>query len=304
MIRNNVRFAAWLALLAVFALVSTGRGDAILAKIVEAAGLQPVEYVSHAAAAAIVVDAGDGKPLYEFNSREKMYPASTTKIMTAFIALENGSLEEIVRVGAEIRGVAADESNAGLREGDVMTLRDLLSALMLPSGNDAARTIARYISERVYGSADDWNERFAELMNEKAERLGAVGTHFANPHGMHDPEHYSTAADLALIALEAMKLPAFREIVAAPYVDAGSEAAAVYVNRNKLLDRDGDLFYRGANGIKTGFTSAAGYCLVASAERGGRELIAVVLQSTEDAVWSDARSLLEFGFQKEEPAPG
>jgi D-alanyl-D-alanine carboxypeptidase len=225
-----------------------------------------------------------------------MYPASTTKIMTALLALELGDLDELVAVGEEARPASPDESVAGLTVGSSMSLRDLLSGLMLPSGNDAARVIAKHIAEKAEGGpAKDWNAAFAALMNAKAERLGARDTHFANPHGLHDPEHYSTAYDLAVIAREAMRHPSFREIVASgSYVTEAGDAW--FGNRNKLLDEGGEEYFRGANGVKTGYTSAAGYCLVASAEREGRELISVVLRSTEEALYSDTRRLLTYGF--------
>ncbi|MCI3920407.1 D-alanyl-D-alanine carboxypeptidase [Paenibacillus sp. TRM 82003] len=290
-------------LLALYAAVHSGSLDASKVNVaiheakrfVASSPLMP-ETVDIAGEAGIVVDADSGEVLYGKNDRIRMYPASTTKIMTALLALEYGRLDEPITVGAEARQRAADESSARLAEGDTLTLRDLLSGLMLPSGNDAARTIARYVVRVVdESSGEDWSERFPALMNERAAELGAKNTHFANPHGLHDPDHYTTAEDLARIAREAMNHPAFRELVASEaYVT--SDGATAYQNRNQLLYEEGANYYRGANGIKTGYTSAAGYCLVASAKRGETELISVVLHSTETDIWTDTHRLLNYGF--------
>jgi len=290
---------AILALAAAFAAARTERLDETVAGFVDAAKEAVASDKSAVAIegeAAIVLDADSGKVLFAKAGDARMYPASTTKMMTALLALELGDLEELVAVGEEARPTTSDESVAGLTVGTTMTLRDLLSGLMLPSGNDAARVIAKHIAEKSEGGpVEDWNAAFAALMNAKAKKLGARDTHFANPHGLHDPEHYSTAYDLALIAREAMRNPAFREIVASSaYVTEAGDAS--FGNRNKLLDEGGEEYFRGANGVKTGYTSAAGYCLVASAEREGRELISVVLRSTEEALYSDTRRLLMYGF--------
>ena len=303
---NGKRIAALFALVAAYAASQTERLDEAVAGMFDAA--KEIAAPSRAAdaaiagdvaiagEAAIVVDQDSGKVLFAKAGDKRMYPASTTKIMTALLALERGALDDIVLVGEEARPASPDESAAGLAVGTEMSLRDLLSALMLPSGNDAARVIAKYVVEKTEGGlVDDWNAAFAALMNAKAEALGARDTHFANPHGLHDPEHYSTAYDLALIAREAMRAPSFREIVASNvYVTEAGDAS--FGNRNKLLDEEGAAYFRGANGIKTGYTSAAGYCLVASAERDGRALISVVLRSTEAALYSDTHVLLSYGF--------
>lgn len=257
--------------------------------------------------AAVLIDAETGEELYGKNGDKRLYPASTTKILTALIALEQGELGDRIAVGDEVNLRTADESSAWLREGQLLTLRDLLSAMMLPSGNDAARTVARYVARKEKGtdvSAEESIRYFAGLMNEKARELGANRSHFVNPHGLHDPDQYTTARDMALIAQAAMKLEAFRDIVnEREYTAAFAASAVTYENRNQLLQPDSPYYLEEADGIKTGFTDEAGYCLVSSASRGGTRLIAVVLHSTQNSVWSDSRRLLQYGFgEKGEPS--
>ncbi|MFC5648928.1 D-alanyl-D-alanine carboxypeptidase family protein [Paenibacillus solisilvae] len=252
--------------------------------------------------AALVMDEKTGRILFSKNIHEKLYPASTTKMLTALIALEKGNPNDRVTVGDEVRMRTSDESSAGLYEGEQLTLKDLLAALLLPSGNDAARTIARYVMSQETGKtlpAEQAIDEFAKLMNKRAGALGAKESHFVNPHGLHDPNHYSTAYDLALIAKEARKNKLFRTLVSETeyQIHAGSGAQTL-VNRNKLLQQDSGFYYKRASGIKTGFTSEAGYCVVASASSNAKQLIAVVLQSTSTGVWSDAESLLQLGFNK------
>ncbi|WP_309118544.1 D-alanyl-D-alanine carboxypeptidase family protein [Paenibacillus sp.] len=298
--RRGRRLAALLSAAAVLAVVGTEDLDAKVERILDEAketfAGTAIPAIAIAGSAATVIDADSGAALFAKQADRRMYPASTTKIMTALLALKYGELDEAIVIGEEARPEAPDESTAGLTEGQALTLRDALSGLMLPSGNDAARVVAKYVVEKTEGGpVPNWYERFAALMNAEAERLGARGTHFTNPHGLHDPDHYSTASDLALIAREAMNDPAFRDIVAAK--SYRSEAGdAWFGNRNKLLDEDGAFYLQGANGIKTGFTSDAGYCLVASAERDGKLLISVVLQSTETDVWTDTLRLMAYGF--------
>jgi serine-type D-Ala-D-Ala carboxypeptidase (penicillin-binding protein 5/6) len=247
--------------------------------------------------AAVLLDSESGKMLFSKNAEEVLYPASTTKILTALIAIQNGNLDEEIRVGQEAFMKTPGESSAGLREGQVLTLQQLLKGLMLPSGNDAARTIAIYIAKKVSGDQylgeQEAINYFAEIMNRKAKKLGATHSHFVNPNGLHDLDHFSTANDLALIAREAMKNSTFKKTVSSHIY---SDQTVAYNNRNKLLDTNSPYYYEGANGIKTGFTDEAGYCLVSSASRNGNELIVVVLKSSEENVWNDSISLLDQGF--------
>ncbi|MFF2158331.1 D-alanyl-D-alanine carboxypeptidase [Paenibacillus chitinolyticus] len=248
--------------------------------------------------AAVLMDAETGKLLFGKNKDLRLYPASTTKIVTALVALEKGGLEDPVTVGDEVRLTTKGESTAGLREGQTLTLRDLIVAMMLPSGNDAARTVARYIAEKDSGrklSAQKSIDYFAGLMNAKASKLGAKKSHFTNPHGLHDPGHYTTAGDMALLSREAMKNKVFSSIVSEPkQAVAVSTGSLTYVNRNQLLQEGSEFYVQGVNGVKTGFTDEAGYCLVSSATLNGKKFIGVVLHSSSGGVYTDTRSLLEY----------
>jgi serine-type D-Ala-D-Ala carboxypeptidase (penicillin-binding protein 5/6) len=250
--------------------------------------------------AGVLMDEGSGKILYAKNENKRLYPASTTKILTALIALEKGNLNDQVKVGTEVTMKTNDESTAGLRQGQVVPLKVLLRAMLLPSGNDAARTIAVYIAKKDSGNSNMNPEEgiryFANLMNRKAKEVGATHSHFINPHGLHNPNHYSTAKDLAFIAREARKNLVFREIVSE---EAYKNSSFTFYNRNELVNRSSDNFFQGADGIKTGFTDQAGHCLVSSATRDGKNLISVVLHSSKEGVYSDSTALLEYGFHKE-----
>lgn len=283
------------------------------------------------AESAVVLDAGSGEILFDKNSRVRMYPASTTKILTALLAIEAGCLNDKVVVGKEIYRVPSDGSKAGLRVGEKLSMKELLRGLLLPSGNDAAQTIAvhvaRYRLKRRSMTIPEALGSFARLMNERAARCGAVESHFVNPDGYHHPGHYSTAYDMALISREAMKHAFFRQTVGmdsykrpgikmisavasrpSPAHGGGrsvrgdkrsavSGPPAVWENRNKLLDGNGHFGFAGATGIKTGHTDMAGWCLVASASRNGKDIISVVLNSTEKGVWTDSIGLLTYGFE-------
>ncbi|MCM3766730.1 D-alanyl-D-alanine carboxypeptidase family protein [Neobacillus niacini] len=248
--------------------------------------------------AGLLLEMDSGKVLYEKNKHKRLFPASTTKILTALLAIENGNLDQQITVGKEVRVKTPGESTAWLREGQVLTLRELLAGLMLPSGNDAARTIAIYTAKTKGGqlSEEEALDYFVDMMNERAKKLGAENSHFMNPNGLHHPNHYSTAHDLGLIAKAAMANPAFKDIVSSKIF---SDERITYQNRNQLLDDNGPFYFEGANGIKTGFTNEAGYCLVSSAERNGSRFIAVVLKSDKDNIWNDSISLLEKGFASE-----
>lgn len=256
--------------------------------------------------AAFVMNAETGETIFYKNDKEHMPPASTTKMMTALLALENSDPNERVLVGKEVQWTEADESRAGLQPGELMTWRELVTAMMLPSGNDAARTIAVQIGMK-HASAGATREEayhaFVELMNDRAVSLGMRDTQYRNPHGMHEKGHYTTANDLSKLAQEAMKNSLFREIVAekqanldVTYEDHNGEKTVV--NRNQLLQPESGYYYEGAIGIKTGFTDQAGYCLVASADRDGRKIITIVLHSGMDEVWTDSHTLLDYGFKE------
>lgn len=235
--------------------------------------------------AAILMEWQSGRILYHRNGFTRMHPASLTKIMTALIALERGRLEDIVQVSEE--AASQPGSTMYLKEGDRFTLEDLLYGLMLNSGNDAAWAIAQHI-----GNGDPGE--FFRMMNERARQLGAINTRFSNPHGLTDPNHYTTAFDLALITRAALKHPFFKNLVATKekdVIDARGDKVISLYNTNKLL-----WLYLGTDGVKTGTTEAAGQCLVASATRDDMRLLAVVLASGDR--WSDAATLFDYGFSQ------
>ena len=227
-------------------------------------------------AAMILYEPRTGTVLEALHPDEPMLIASTTKIMTAMVVLEHCALNEPVTVTEEQTMV--EGSSAYLQPGATYTVEDLLYGLMLNSGNDAACVLAEHTAGSI--------EAFAELMNEKVAALGLQNTHFANPHGLNDPEHYSSARDLALITAAAMEDPVFCTIFGArSYSSNGIE----YVNHNKLLDT-----CEGCIGGKTGYTMAAGRTLVSCAERGGMRLICVTLSDPND--WEDHRRSYDLGF--------
>ena len=224
-----------------------------------------------------------GSPVFSKNEDARVGMASTTKIMTAIVAIENASLDKVVKIPPEAVGI--EGSSIYLQEGECLTFEDLLYALMLESANDAAVAIAI----ATCGSVDS----FVELMNQKATQLGLVSTNFTNPHGLDNEEHYTTAKELAIIASYAMSNPTFTEIVSTqkrtiPLSDTGTR---VLVNHNKLLKS-----YDGAIGIKTGFTKKCGRCLVSCAERDGVRMVCVTINAPSD--WSDHQKMLDYGFSQ------
>lgn len=244
--------------------------------------------------AVLLMDMENGQVLYQKNSDKTMYPASTTKILTALVVINNSSLEDRVKVSHEAASVGG--SHVGLQEGEILRLEDLLYILLLSSANDAAIALAEHTGGSV--------ENFARMMNDKARALGAVHSNFTNPHGLHDPDHYTTAGDLAIIAREAMKNPLFRKIVGTYHFKTERNLPQAvkgipqvdFVNHNKLLRPGYSLGFEGVTGVKTGYTDEAGQCLVASARRDGRELLSVVLKSAGPGVYADTGVLLNHGF--------
>ena len=232
------------------------------------------------AESAIVIEAQSGKVVFEKDADKRRPMASTTKIMTALVALECGDTGREVEVPAGAVGV--EGSSVYLESGDRLTMDDLIWALLLESANDAAAAIALSVSGSI--------EAFAEKMNEKAAELGLADTHFTNPHGLDNEDHYTTARDLSRLASAAMKNPEFREIVSTyrHSITFGDETRYL-LNHNKLLRS-----YSGAAGVKTGYTKRSGRCLVSAAERDGVTLIAVTLNAPDD--WNDHRKMLDLGF--------
>ena len=228
------------------------------------------------------MEADSGDIVFGQNQNARLPMASTTKIMTALVALEKLPLETVVTITPASVGI--EGSSIYLVEGEKLTLEQLLYALLLASANDAATAIAVAVAGSV--------EAFAALMNDKAADLGLVDTHFVNPHGLDHEEHYTTAKELALITRAALKSPVFREICSTKRKTIplhGDEGVRLLLNHTKLLDA-----YEGCIGVKTGYTKKTGRCLVSAAQREGVTLIAVTLGAPND--WQDHSDMLDYGF--------
>lgn len=235
-----------------------------------------------AEAAAVLLRSDTGGWLYTKAADTPMHPASTTKILTTLVAIESGNPDRVITAAAADTKV--ETSLVGLRPGQRVPLRALLYAAMLRSANDASLAIARGVAGSVGG--------FCERMNARARAAGATRTRFVNPHGLTDPRHTTTARDLALITREAMKNPVFRQIT-------GTKAYTWRYGKTQTLDNHNRMLrtYAGCVGGKTGYTRAAGKTLVVVANRGGVELIAVLLNGHGDQIWRDAAALLDYGFR-------
>ncbi len=267
-----------------------------LMPLVSFAASEPPDIIGETA---IVIDAKTGQVLYNKNMHDQRYPASTTKLITALLAIENLDLSKTVTIDAETP--FTEGSRIYLLEGENVTVEQLLYALMLESANDAAVALGKEIAGTV--------PAFAEMMNRKAIELGAKNTNFVNPNGLHDDNHLSTAYDLAMIAKEAMKNEKIRELVTTYryVIPATNKQETRYLyNTNRLLyDEKTKVYvngvlraakYEGTTGIKTGYTSKAGGCLIAGAIRGDTELISVVLRSTDAGRFADSIALLDYAF--------
>ena len=236
------------------------------------------------AAGAVLMDVDTTRVLAASNAHQKLPMASTTKVMTALLAVEHGDLDRLVTVPEEAYGI--EGSSMYLNNGEKLSLRDLVYGLMLVSGKDAAVTIAKHVGGSVEG--------FIRMMNSRARELGCANTNFVTPNGLPDPDHYTTAYDLGLISAAAMKNKDFREIVAAQYHQTTTgDIKRTLKNKNKILWQ-----YEGGNGVKTGFTKSAGRCLVFSAQRDGHTIVGVVLNAPD--MWNDAISYLDSGFSSYE----
>ena len=238
----------------------------------------PVRAGAISAECAILIDGETGRVLYEKQAEEKSLIASTTKIMTALVICEQTNVLDRVKIPKEAVGI--EGSSMYLKEGEVLTVQELLYGLMLQSGNDAAVALAIYCGGTVEG--------FTELMNDKAHRLGMTQSHFANPNGLDSPGNYSTARDMAILTAYAMQNPIFAQTVSTKTITIGERCLR---NHNKLLWQ-----LEGANGVKTGYTKAAGRILISSVTRMGRQLIAVTFNAPDD--WQDHKTLIEDGFSR------
>lgn len=252
----------------------------------------------------ILMDAKTGKILYEKNSKEVRFPASTTKIMTAILTVENCKLDDIATVSHNaIFSVPVSYSHASLKEGEELTIEQLLNVLLIPSANDAAFVLAEHISGSV--------EEFANLMNQKAKEIGCLNTHFVNPNGIHSKDHTSTAYDLALMGKYAMQNSTIREIVkktsyTLPTTNKYDKTDRIFNTTNDLIVENNsnakdNYYYPYATGIKTGYTTDAGSCIIAGAKKDDVELVAVILggESTESGLserYLDCINLFNYGF--------
>lgn len=273
-------------------IVSDGFSRPFASEISVATGMDNTEAVLTADAAA-VFEIGGTEVVFEQAAYKRMNPASTTKIMTAIIALKYGNLDDLVTVTEDAVITESGSSMAGVKPGDVMSLEDLLYGLMIPSGNDAANAIAVHISGSI--------ENFVNMMNEEAHRIGATDTHFKNANGLTDPEHYTTAYDLYLMFNEALKYEKFRSIIGAhaynsSYFDAAGNPLTAswgvgnyYMNGKRETPEGLKVF-----GGKTGTTQAAGYCLImGSRTDDGREFASVVMKSdSRNALYDDMTEII------------
>lgn len=247
--------------------------------------------------AVILIENKTGKTLYEKNSEQKMYPASTTKILTAILAIEKGNLQDNVTVTkSALAQMKAGYSSAYLSEGEIMSVENLLTVLLVHSANDASNVLAEYIS----GSIDE----FVNLMNEKVKELGCNNTHFVTTNGLHDDNHYTTAKDLCTIARYCMKNSTFRKFVSmrsCKIPATNKSAERYYKNTNDLLNTTSAYYYPSCIGIKTGYTSEAKNCLISACNKNGLQTIAVVLgagvtENNKSARYVDSKTLYDYAY--------
>jgi|GEM_PF-378259 len=254
------------------------------------------------AEAGLLMDLTTGEILYSKNPDKPMYPASLTKVMTAILVIEDLNLEDVVVI--DDKSPFVDGSKMYLTPGEELTVLQLLNVMLVKSANDAALALGRYHSGSI--------EEFSKAMNERAAELGATNSNFMNPNGLHDPEHVTTAHDLGLIASHAMTLPLFKEIVKKTRLTIAptnkQSEVRVYNNSNKLLWAEGSKYkmnYKGnrinikydiVNGVKTGYTTKAQQCIIASAKDGDKEMLSVILKTDANSIYADARTLLDFGL--------
>lgn len=263
------------------------------------------------AQSAILIDAKTGKIVFEKNTNQREYPASTTKVMTALIVLENCNLTDLVTVGPEVTIIPRDSSIAALDLDERINVETLLLGLMLPSGNDAAMTLAVHTARVVTGNQDlNYNEAvsvFVDLMNKRVNELKLENTHFMNPHGYHDPDHYTSARDLSIIMQEALKFSIFRDIISTDLftmedwdsyepTDPEKKMIRYWWNSDKLIQPTSTYYYPWAVGGKTGYTSLSQHCFVGVASQNGTDFISVVLNTEKAAKWTDSVKLFEYGF--------
>ena len=247
--------------------------------------------------AAVLIDSKTGSVLYSKNSDEKKYPASTTKILTAIMALEKCNLDDIVTVSkSAISAIPSGYSSAYLSEGEQISVNDLITVFLVHSANDAGYVLAEHISGSI--------ENFAELMNQKVKEIGCTNTHFTNPSGIHDENHYSTAYDLALIARYCMQNSTFKKIVSQKSCTINSTNKSdvrKYTNTNDLINPSSKYYLEECVGIKTGYTKEAKNCLISACAKNNLGLICVVLganqiNGSESSRYIDSINLFKYGY--------
>lgn len=257
------------------------------------------DYITTYSPTCLLMETKTGNVIYEKNAYEKMYPASTTKIMTAILALENCELTDIATASYEaLYTVPIGYANANIKVGEELTIDQLLHVLLIHSANEAANILAEHIAGSV--------KSFATMMNTKATEIGCLNTHFVNPNGVHDKEHYSTAYDLAIMGRYAMQNETFRKIVSTTFYNLPSTNKyptndRVFGTTNELIKKD-NYYYEFCTGVKTGYTDAAKSCIVSSAKKDGVEYIVVILNasSTEDGLsarYLDCKNLFNYAFE-------
>lgn len=265
----------------------------------------------------VLIDASTGTVLYDKNCHQQMYPASITKIMTTLLALENGNLSDMVEYyHYDIYSLEIGAAHISRQEGELLTLKDSLYAVMLASANEAANAVGEYVARKtpeytdkvnqLKANGSDYNESkvaievFSDMMNERAKKAGALGTHFSNPHGLFDENHYTTCYDMAMITRAAVANDDFLKIESnitytIPATNLQSEPHPM-ANRHKMLFQKNVEYYEGVLGGKTGYVDQSGTTLVTFAKRNGMTLIAVVMRSNGTNVYNDTRLLLDYGF--------
>lgn len=266
----------------------------------------PKDFIDRNTASQYIVlsNADTGEVIYSKNPDERCYPASTTKLLTCLVTLKYATADTVFTVGDEITMIDPQSSVAHLGRGNKLDLQTMIEAIILPSGNDAAYTAAANVGRIIKNdqtlSARDAIHAFCEQMNVLAKELGAKNSHFANPDGIHDDNHYTTAADMALIAKAALQQPLLAQVVGEEKAVRSllvGEAGITWYNTNFLLRSDNRFKFEGATGLKTGYTGEAGYCLAASAKRNGVHLIAILMNAPNgDSRFDDAVGLFNVCF--------
>ena len=246
------------------------------------------------------LDSSNGQILFDKNSTSKCYPASTTKILTSIVAIESINLDTTFTVGNEINLAEEGSSLAYLVQGEEISLKDLLYGLMLPSGNDAAYTIAVNVARILTGNPiltdNEAVTYFVSLMNEKAQEIGMVDSHFEVPDGYHNKNHYVTAQDMMRLLIYAQRVDILKQVASTQSYSTTALTGQehTWINTNKLLDQNSSYYYEGVNGFKTGFHDDAGNCLIVTANINSREVFLIIMKSeTDDTRYQDATILLD-----------